>query len=262
MRGSQKVFYELGRQDVGYLDPGRSFTKASPIFSWYGAAGALLTVLSIVLVTREVRRRRLPLEAMALAAAPVVWVVLLGLGVPYWEWNGRYAIGGFALGAATWGLVLRFEPLAWATAMVVTLTALLSFIHLHDRPSGLRVLEPTNEPSVWNEPAWSVQATDHPHLRALYRFFEESVPADARVAVEPNVWPGGSAEGGILPVFPLFGRDLPNSSLRDLPGRRPGSWRRGALLRDRSGPCVSGWHVAFRTGLWHVLRRAPGAGCP
>lgn len=259
--GSQKLFLELGRSDVGYLDPDRSATKASPIFSWYGPLGVLLTVLAGVLAVRAVRGRRLPAATLAVAVAPFVWIVLLGLGVPYWEWNGRYVMGGFVLGAALWGLVLRVPALRWPTAGIAVLTTTLAFVHLHDRPSGLRLLEPTDGVSVWSQPDWSVQATDNPHLRALYRFAEQNVPADAAIAVEPEIWPGGTNVGGNLPPYPFFGRDLSRRvvfarSAED--ARRKGAgW---AVLRGQ--PCARGWRTSFRHGVWVVLRRAPRSSCP
>ena len=46
-----------------------------------------------------------------------------------------------------------------------------------------------------------MQATDNPHLLALYRIFDKHVPLRDRVAVEPETWPG-AAIGGNLPPFP------------------------------------------------------------
>ena len=260
LRGTQKAAFAIGREELA-LDAGRSFTTASPLFSWYGAAGALLTLLALVLVTREVRRRRLPPVAIALAAAPVLWVILVGAGIPYWEWNGRYAIGPFALGAATWGVVLRLPPLGAATAAVVALTAVLAFVHLHDRATGLRLLEPQRERSVWTQPDWSLQATDNPHLRALYRFAERHIPLDAAIAVEPEVWPGPGPKAGNLPVYPFFGRDLTRTlHYADSPEAAARSGADWAVLRTGDEPCT-GWRRAFGFSGWVVLRRDAGGSC-
>ena len=262
LRASQKGFAAIGREDAGFLDAGRSATKASPIFSWFGTPGTLLTALAIVVAVRGVRRRELPPFAVVVAAAPVLWVALVGVGVPYWEWNGRYAIGGFVIGAAMWGVVLRWPPLALATAAVVALTTLLAFVHLHDRPSGIRLLEPTREPSVWTEPDWRLQATDNPHLRALYRFFEEHVPRDAALAVEPEVWPGAANVGGNLPAFPFFGRDLTRTvRLADSPEAALATGADWALLREPDARCTPGWRPAFRYEPWVVLVRDAARVC-
>jgi len=263
LRGSQKLFFELGRADVGYLDSHRSATKASPIFSWYGPLGVVLTAFSLVVAIRAVRRRRLPSVAVVLAAAPILWIVLLGVGVPYWEWNGRYTMGGFALGTATWGVVLRVRPLAWATVALAFLATSLAFVHLHDRPSGLRLIEATHEQSVWSQPAWSIQATDHPHLRALYRFADEQIPSHARLAIEPEVWPLGTASGGNLPPFPFFGRDLTRTIVfARSPRAAAGAHAEWAVLRrDGIGRCVRGWGEELWYGNWLILRRSPGSTC-
>jgi hypothetical protein len=263
VRASQKFFFEIGRSDVGYLDSGRSLTKASPIFSWYGPLGFLLTLLSFALVVREVRRRKLPRVALALAAAPAIWIVLLGVGVPYWEWNGRYVMGGFVLGAATWSVALRARPLAWAVAAIASLTVTLSFVHLHDRPSGLRLIEPTHETSVWSEPSWSVQATDHPDERAVFRFVDRHIPSNARLALEPVVWPVREHVQGEMLAYPFFGRDLSRKVfLADSIERAGAVQADWAILRDDGIPsCVPGWPRVFRHDVWIILKRAPGFGC-
>jgi hypothetical protein len=161
-----------------------------------------------------------------------------------------------------WGVVLRWRPVALATAAVVALTTLLAFVHLHDRPSGIRLLEPTREQSVWKQPEWRIQATDNPHLIALYRYFEEHVPPDAAVAVEPEVWPGGANVGGNLPAFPFFGRDLTRSvHLADSPEMAQAAGATWALLREPEPRCARGWRRAFRYEPWVVLVRDASVTC-
>jgi hypothetical protein len=223
-----------------------------------------LTLLSCALVVRAVRRRQLRAIALPLAAAPALWIVLVGVVVGYAEWHGRYTMGGFALATATWGVVLRVRPLAWATAAIAVVTTLLAFVHLHDRPSGLRLIEPTSERSVWTQPDWNIEATDHPNLRALLRFAELNVPRDARLALAPNVWPGGSNEGGYLPPFPFFGPHLSRTILfADSTQAAREAKAHWAILRDdTTGGCASGWDEVFRYDVWLVLRRAPDSRCP
>jgi len=263
LHADQKLFFELGHPDAGYLDSARSVTKASPLFSWYGPLGVLLTLLSFGLVVQAIRKSELPWIAVVLAAAPVLWIVLLGVLVPYYEWNGRHAMGGFALGAATWGIAFRKPPVAWAATAVALLTSTLAFVHLHDRPSGLRLLEPTVQDSVWDRPDWAVQATDHPHLRELFRFVEENVPANATLALQPNVYPGGIHIGGELPPFPFFGPHLSRTIVfADSPREAHEAKAQWAILRvSGSRECAGGWQTAFHYDVWSVLRRAP-ARCP
>jgi hypothetical protein len=263
LHASQKFFFEIGRTDVGYLDSQRSSTKASPIFSWYGPLGVLLTVFSCVLVFRAVRRREMPAAALPLSIAPVVWITLVGIAIPYFEWNGRFTMGGFALATATWGVVLRLPPLAWGAAALAAVTALLAFVHLHDKPSGLRLLEPTAERSVWSEPRWTVQATDHPDLRALYRFVDQKVPSTARLSLEPWRFPGESNENRRLPAFPFFGPSLSRTIIfADSISHAQDAKVDWAILRsDQTGACARGWKSVFRQYGWVVLRRAPGSRC-
>jgi hypothetical protein len=263
VRASLKLYFELGRGDIGYLDPHRDVTKASPTYSWYGPLGFLLTLLSCVFVVRAVRRRQLPIVSLVLVAAPVLWIIFLGIAVPYWEWNGRYAMGGFALGAATWGVVLRVRSLAWATTALATLTALLAFVHMHDRAAGIRVFAKASEASVWSQPDWTVQATDHPEVRAILRFTALKVPRDAVIAVAPIVWPPDSELSGGMPIYPFFGPDLTRKvHLADSPKTATEEHAGWAVLRaSEPEACVKGWAVAFSHAPWVVLRRAPGRLC-
>lgn len=264
LRTTRKLFFEIGRSDVGNLDADRSATKASPIFSWYGPLGVMLTLLAIALTIREVRRHALPAAAVLLALAPLIWIVLLAIAVPYWEWNGRYTMGGFALGASAWAVALRIRPVAWAAAAIAVLTVTLSFVHQHDRPSGLRLIEPTHETSIWSQPDWSVQATDHPELRAVLRFVDERVPARARLAVEPSVFPNqGPALRGDMLAYAFFGTDLTRRVyLADSLERARAVAADWAVLRaKRVGTCAAGWRIAFRYQNWAVLQRHPARHC-
>jgi hypothetical protein len=258
-RGYLKLFYEVGRPDL-YVDPNRSFTKASPIFSWYGPLGVFLTLLAAGLVGRLAQRRELRREAVVLAAAPVYWIVAIGLFIPYFEWNGRFAMGGFALAAATWGLVYRLRPIAWAAAIVAVITAGLSFIHLHDKPSGLRLLEPVDVPSVWTQPDWVVQGS-RPHMRALLRYVRGHVPDHARLALYPEHYPGPGDPRGDLEPFPFFGPNLSRTilfaSTADEALAKGADW---AVLHS-TPDCLTRWRSGFRFDGWVVLRRSSWQTC-
>lgn len=264
-RGMQKTFLELGRRDVAFLDAERHSTKASPIYSWYGPASVLLTLLALVLIVRGVRRGSIATVAVVLALAPVVWIVLLGLAVPYWEWNGRYSIGGWALGCAAWAIALRIRPVAAATVALAAITATLAFVHQHDRASGARLLAADHEPSVWSLPSWSIQATDHPVYAQLLEFVAQKVPRDARIAIQPFVWPHStfSSSWPVVP-FPYFGRDLTRTVVfADSPARARALHAEWALLLRREvGGCVAGWQPALTADGWVMLRADVERGCP
>lgn len=261
IRAVSRLFSEIDRPQFAWT--ARSATKASPIFSWCGPLGVLLTLVVACFVVRAVRRRELPPVAIALVAAPAVAVVLLGIALPYYEWNGRYVAGSFALAVGTWGTALAVRPVAWGAAALAAITSLLMFVHLHDRQSGIRLIEPTHAQSVWTLPSWSVEATDHPDLRELFRYVTRNVPGRARLALEPNVYPGGVHTGGNLPPFPFFGSHLTRTILYAYSPRqaveRHADW---AILRDDGfGRCVPGWNETFRYDVWVVLRRASGSRC-
>ena len=259
LRGYLKAFDLLGRPDL-YLDPSRSATKASPIFSWYGGIGVLLTITSGVLIVGAVRRQRAPRVALVLVAAPAVWIVLLGIAIPYFEWNGRFAMAGFALAATTWGSVYQFRNVAWAAVAVAALTASLSFVHLHEKKAGIRTLEPAEKPSIWSEPAWRVQGSEI-HQRALLRFAEHGIPPDARLAVYPEHWPGGGDPLGDIEPFPFFGENLSRTILFASTPRE--ATRVGAqwAIVHRRQECLPKWKRAFVYDGWMVLRRVRRSRC-
>ena len=260
LRGYLKAFRELGRPDVAFLDPNRSFTKASPVFSWYGPLGVLLTLFCVFVVYRAVRRRAMRPLALLLVSAPVIWIVLLGIAVPYYEWNGRYTMGGFALATATWGTVKGLRPVAWGAVAVAALASGLSFVHHHDKPSGVRLLEPDHRQSVWTQPDWKIQG-EQPQMRAVLRFVGGHVPGDVRLALAPIRLPGPGYPGGHIQPFPLFGEDLS----RELVFARSPDEARAAgadwAILHRTRACEPGWRRVYVYGGWMVLRRSDSS-CP
>ena len=76
--------------------------------------------------------------------------------MPFHAFDGRYVMGGVALGAATWGVVRVSPVAATATVAVASVTAFLGLVDFTERPAGFGVLEPAAHPSIWTLPrAWS-----------------------------------------------------------------------------------------------------------
>jgi hypothetical protein len=263
LRVHQKAWHELGRSDLGNLDPGRSGTKAGTLFTWYGPVGAMLVLVLGVVVIRRVRRGALPPVATVLALAPVLWVAGVAVAVTYFEWNGRFAMGGVALAAATWGVALEFRAVAWAVVAVSAVTVGLTLVHYDEKPSGLRLLESTGARSVWSQPRWQVQGIV-PSLGTLIRLTDERIPAGDRIAVWPSPFPEEGGRGIQLLPFPLFGTGL----------EREVVYARDAATADRLGAgwlvlpddsltrCADGWRRAFSAPpRWIVFERAPEARC-
>ena len=265
LRGYQKAWYALGRDDLGGIDPGRDITRSGVMFSWYGPLGVLLAALAAVVVARRWRRRTLPAVALVLAAAPLAWVVALGIAVTYFDWNGRFTMGGFALSAATWGVVFeepRLRPAAWAAVAVGATSLLLALVHYDEKPSGLRLFEDTGRRSVWTTPRWILQATGAGHGE-LIREVERRVPAHDTIAI----WPSPTPSGGIwatVPPYPYVGDPTITRRVelvRSLGGaaRKDASW--AILPRRAVHVCDPGWRLAYSVAGWRLLARDPSASC-
>ena len=160
--GFQRFWLDAGEPDLAFLGADREAVPPSPFVSWYGPLGVLIVLAAVVLAVREVRRSALRKAALLFALAPVLYLVVITVGLGYTPFHGRYLMPAVALGAATWGLVLRVRPLAWAAAAIATVTVVLSFVHYVEKPAGFAVLGGGDVRSVWNESRIEVLA----HSRA------------------------------------------------------------------------------------------------
>ena len=265
LRGYQKAWHVLGRDDLGGIDPGRDITRAGVMFSWYGPLSLLLALLAAYLAARRWKRGELPAAVLVLAAAPIAWIVALAVAVTYFEWNGRFVMGGFALSAATWGLVVeepRFRPAAWASVAVGLTTVLLTLVHYDEKPSGLRLLEETGRASVWTTPRWVLQATGAGH-GDLIREVEARVPADDTVAIWPSPTPSGG-RWATVPPYPYVGE--PDITRRvELVRTAAEAARHGAawaiLPAAVVDECEPGWRIEYSVAGWHLLEHDPAVTC-
>jgi hypothetical protein len=266
LRGYQKAWNVLGRDDLGGIDPGRDITRAGVMFSWYGPLSLLLALVAGYLAVRRWRRGELPVAVLVLAAAPVAWILALAVAVTYFEWNGRFVMGGFALSAATWGLVLeerRLRPAAWAAVAVGLTTVLLALVHYDEKPSGLRLLEDTARASVWDTPRWVLQTTGAGH-GDLIREVEARVPAGDTIAIWPSPTPSGG-RWATVPPYPYAGD--PDITRRVELVRTPvEAARRGArwaiLPAVAVDECEPGWRTEYSVAEWELLGRDPTVTCP
>jgi hypothetical protein len=149
--GFQRFWLEADEPDLAFLGADREAVPPSPFVSWYGALGVLLVIAAVVLAVRAVRRGALRRAALGFALAPVLYLVVITIGLGYTPYHGRYLMPAVAVGATTWGLVLRVRPLAWAAAALATVTVILSFVHYVEKPAGFAVLGGSDVGSVWNE---------------------------------------------------------------------------------------------------------------
>jgi hypothetical protein len=158
-------------------------THADETTSWFGPLGLLLVAGVGAAAVVLVLRRRLPPIAIVYAAAPLVWLALLSVGLGYDQWEGRLFMFPVALSASLWGLALRAPPVAWATVAVAATSAALTLVHYEQKPSGIRLLEGDVPASVWHMKRWEVQSLQRPEMRSALRFVEDRIPRSAPTAL-------------------------------------------------------------------------------
>ena len=255
IRGYFKFWDLAGRRDLANLDSGRDITKSASNFSWYGPLGSLLLVGAAVVVVIEVRRRRLDRTALVSVVAPLYWLVAFAALLFYQDWIGRFFAFPVALAAATWGIVLRWRPIAWGIVAIAATSLLLALANDAKRPSGLPLLAGDKPRSVWNTPRWTGVALRKDY-DAPIRYLDQHVPDSANVglAITPSE-----------PVYPFFGRGLERHVRFVYPQDRDAptgvDW---VFIRPDhpSSLCSAAWGLALRTGDgWRVMHRKGARTC-
>jgi hypothetical protein len=186
-RPALERLYEALDSPHAYLaegdDVASSATTASDTASWFGPTGLVLVfgiaVVSFVLV----RRRELPAVALVAAGAPLLWVALLALTLTHHPWQGRFLVFPVALSAALWGVTLRVPAVAWGLTALAGTTAALSLVHFVEKPSGIRLLERDDGPSVWQMSRVEVQSLHDVALTPLLEHVSRSIPPDSSLAL-------------------------------------------------------------------------------
>jgi hypothetical protein len=188
--------------------------------------------------------------------APAYWLVAFGALLFYQDWIGRFFSFPIALAAATWGIVLRWRPVAWGVVAIAGTTLFLSLATDAKRPSGLQLLEGGKPRSIWDTPRWTGVALRKDY-DAPIRFLDQQIPnsADVGLAITPSD-----------PVYPFFGRGLERhvrfvyEQDRDAP--EGVNW---VFVRPDhpSSLCAQAWRVALRTkDGWRVMHRNGARTCP
>jgi hypothetical protein len=248
-----KVWRAFGRTDLANLDSGRDITIAASNFSWYGPLGSMLLISAGALTLLAVRRHRLDRIAAICVLAPFYWLIVYSIVVFYQDWIGRYFAFAFVLAASTWGIVLKWRPVAWGVTAIAATSLLLTLANDAKRPSGLPLLERDKPRSVWNTPRWTGVALRKDY-DAPIRFLDKHVPTSADV---------GLAITTSDPVYPFFGRELERhvrfvyDADRDIAGVdwvfvRPG----------RKVSLCPAWRTMLTTADgWRILRRLRARTC-
>jgi hypothetical protein len=217
--------------------------------TWFGPLGASLALIGLALVAWKKATNRL--VRIALAASPVVFLVVVAFGLTYDPWRGRFFVFPVALAAATWGSVYRIRALAWAVAGLAVTTAVLVAAQSHGKPPGVRLLDGGASPSVFGTPRWSVETwlRTSDGTRETIRYVQNHVPPRATI---------GLALRGDDYVFPYFGSSLDRTIRLLRPGMQA-TRQLGWIVEapGRAVPrCESSWRAVLTTGEgFTVLRR-------
>jgi hypothetical protein len=189
-----------GEERLAMLGTARDPVDPSPFVSWYGPLGLLAFPVAVVLAVMETRRKRLRWNVVVLALAPLLYMVIIALGIGYSEFHGRYLMPAVALGAVTWGLLARIRALAWAAVAIAITTAVLAVVHYREKPAGFAVLGGQAHVSIWSRSR-----------------LEAFAGANARggsgplTILEQEAWPGDTVALRIRQddvSYPYFGADL------------------------------------------------------
>jgi hypothetical protein len=253
IRGYFKFWVVAGRHDLANIDPGRDITKSASNYSWFGPLGSILFVTAAVLTILAVHRRRLDRVAVVCCLAPAYWCVAFAVSFFYQDWIGRFFVFPFALAAATWGIALRWRPIAWGVTAIAGTTLLLTLANDAKRPSGLPLLERHKARSVWSTPRWTGVALRDDY-DAPIRFLDQVVPDSANV---------GLAITTSDPVYPFFGRGLDRHVRFVYEADRDARGVDWVFVRPgRTISLCAAWKVVVRTSDgWRILRRADGGTC-
>lgn len=242
----------VGYPEATAFDPTRGPSTASSMASWYGPVGLALTLVSIVVVTRRAARGTIPWVAAVLAWSPFVMLVGTAFIVGYHAFDGRYAMGGVALGAATWGVV-RVSPAATAAATAVAAASvLLALVNFDARPAGFGLLEPSRHPSIWTLPrAWSQSL--QPEVSHLIEYLDANASPGQTIAVTRDhvVYPFAYVGWPQIEHRLAYADTLAEATTTNA------AW---AVLPSGLA-CAPGWRLALRSDPWAVYRHVPGARC-
>jgi hypothetical protein len=230
-------------------------TTASETISWFGPLALFLLVGVAVASVVLHRRGSWSGLAVALAVAPLLWLVLVSASIEYDVWQGRFFVFPVALSAALWGVVLRTPAVAWAAVAIGATTVALSLVNSLEKPSGVQLFADREIESVWGRERWEVQSLTRAEIAPVLRFLEEEVPTDAAIALALN----GDEWG-----YPAFGRHL-ERPVELVPLRSTGRGvAAGWLLLGPARPGALDpvcWRPVVDTPSgWAVLRAQPGCG--
>jgi hypothetical protein len=251
VRAIARSWIEVGRHDVIGDIPLHAEARPFPGETWFGPVFAIALVAAVIVVWRTTSGRHRTVLFTALVFSPALLYLVNASAFVYDGARGRFFVIAGAFSATGFGVLLRVRPIAWATAVIATLTLALSFVHYHARPLGIRLFQPLGESTAWGEPRWFVQTSLAPSAdaRRSARLIEQLVPPRAVVAVE--------ADPFVL-LYPLMGAG-PWRTIRLVPpdGRVPEDAEFLAIEpRTHASPPRAGWTKVPGIATWDLYERA------
>jgi hypothetical protein len=170
--GYRVVLFHLGRPGLGILGYGRSVVTAHPATSYYGPLGLVLLLAPVVILTAGGTVRAV---VLALAAAPLLFLMVLTLALGYGDLNGRFFAFAIALSTASLAPFLRDGVIRWTLVAIALPTLALTLRANEEKPL-----------SAWSQPRWEVQAEGGIGQTDVVRFAETKLPAGAHIALAPS----------------------------------------------------------------------------
>jgi hypothetical protein len=146
------LWLSVGRPAVAEADSSWQWQISSdPALSWFGPLAASLLIVGTALVARETWRRRFPPVAVVLATAPLLFLAVFAILVPWDPWRGRFFVFSIALAAATWGAIERFRPAFWGAVVLAAFTLPLVLLAMATKPvvPWARETATASPPFVW-----------------------------------------------------------------------------------------------------------------
>lgn len=248
LKAHEKLWLTFGSRDLAFLDENRDPHSPSTVYSYFGSLGFLLIGAGIVLGALAVRQGSIRRVTLVLAAAPLVFALLLATATAYDPFRGRFFMFSVALSASTWGLVLRHRWLAWGATAIALVTVPLAFVHSTEKPAGISFLERGASQGVWGKSREQVQTWNRGGGTAQTIEFFTTVPRESHVGlrVGEDDW-----------VYPYFGSQLGRTVVFARAGVSLDGLDWLVVAPDQAAPPSSAWSTALETADgWRVYRRA------
>ena len=248
LRAHEKFWLTVGSHDLAFLDDNRDPHSPSTVFSYYGSLGFVLIAAGVVLGGIAVRRRVVGPVTLALAAAPIIFALVLSIAIEYDPFRGRFFVFAMALAASTWGLALPHRWLAWGAAAIALVTVPLSFVHSTEKPLNHSIFERGTNSSVWGTSRETVQTwLRQDGTSELVEFFARE-PHHGRVGlrVRADDW-----------IYPYSGRTLGRDLVFVPEGPIDPTLDWLVVNPDDAGAPGGRWSLVLRTDDgWRVYRPA------